>query len=304
MESVRHLLLQIRPRVIIHTASPTFYEDDGYGFVSYQVNVMGTQNLLEAAKTTKSVRAFVYTSSSMVHDGLHFRFITEEARLVDELSECEVHTATKALADRMVLQANCQELRTLCLRPPVIYGERDGHVIPDVLNMFNKQLSIFQLSDNSNYFDAIYVGNAARAHVLAAKALLKPHPPGLKVDGEAFFITDDAPIPFWDFQQRIWAAAGEKSPPAKRFILPSWLTRVFGGMTIFAYWVFSLGPPWPQKTLRPQVYRYSRIDRTFNIDKAKTRLGYMPLVDTNEGIRRGVDWALSRRHAGGVNKHS
>lgn len=55
------------------------------------------------------------------------------------------------------------------------------------------------------------------------------------------------------------------------------------------FWIFTFGQKLPPKTLRRDVLRYAITNRTFNIEKAKERLGYKPLIDSNEGIKRGVE---------------
>ena len=73
----------------------------------------------------------------------------------------------------MILKANYQELRTLCLRPSVIYGERDSQLISGALAVLRDKNTHFQLGDNTNPHDSIYVENAVSAHIMAAKALLR-----------------------------------------------------------------------------------------------------------------------------------
>lgn len=295
INSLRSLILEIRPRIILNTASPIFYKDKVDEALLHQVNVVGTQNLLDVAKTTKSVKAFVQTSSSSVHAGSDFQFIREAAPLLDRSSKASEYAITKALADMMVLATNCQELHTLCLRPPVIYGERDGQLIPGVLAILRDKKTHIQLGDNTNLYDSIYVDNAASAHVAAAKALLRNDASNLKVDGEAFFITDDAPMPFWDFQRKIWAAAGDKTPLTKVHVIPAWVGLAIATIVEYLFWVFTLGQKLPPKTLRRDVLRYAVTNRTYCIEKAKGRLGYKPLIDTDEGIKRGVKWALQNQ---------
>lgn len=292
IDSLRPLFLEIRPRIVLHTASPVFYADKVDNTLLHQINVVGTQNLLDVSKATQSVKAFVYTSSSSVHAGSEFHLIAEEAPLLDRSSKSNEYAITKALADTMVLRANCQELRTLCLRPPVIYGERDGQSIPGALAVLRDKKTHIQLGDNTNFYDSIYVGNAASAHITAAKALLVNGGPDLKVDGEAFFVTDDAPMPFWDFQRKIWAAAGDKTPLAKVYVIPSWAGMAMATMVEHLFWICTLGQKLPPKTMRRDVLRYAITNRTFCIEKAKGRLGYKPVFDTDEGVKRGVEWAL------------
>jgi len=71
----------------------------------------------------------------------------------------------------------------------------------------------FQIGSGDNLFDWTYVGNVARAHILAAKVLLLQSSSASRttlprVDGEAFFITNGDPMPFWDFVRAIGDAAG------------------------------------------------------------------------------------------------
>lgn len=291
LDALRQLLHKIQPQIIIHTASPIFFEDKVDSALLYQVNVVGTQNLLDVSGSVESVKAFVYTSSSSVHAGSDFIFITEGAPVLDRTSKASEYVITKALADSMVLKANCQDLRTLCLRPPGIYGERDGQLIPAALAILRDKKTHIQLGDNTNLYDSIYVGNVVLAHITAAKALLMHDGPDLKVDGEAFFVTDDAPIPFWDFQRKIWAAAGDKTPLAKVYVIPAWVGIAMATMVEYLFWIVTLNQKLPPKTLRRDVLRYAFTNRTFCIEKAKDRLGYKPLIDTDEGIKRGVEWA-------------
>ena len=295
VDSLRPLILSIQPQIIIHTASPVFYEDKIDKNFLRQVNVVGTQNLLAVAKSTLSVKAFIYTSTSSVHAGADFKFIAESAPVLGRSSRSSEYGITKAIADTMVLEANCKELRTLCLRPPVIYGERDSQLIPGALAVLRDKKTNIQLGDNKNLYDAIYVGNAASVHIAAAKALSDTGTTKSKVDGEAFFITDDNPIPFWDFQRKIWTAAGDKTSTTSIHVIPAWIAMTMAAIVEYLFWIGSLGQKLPPKTLRRDVLRYTVNNRTFCIDKAKERLGYKPLVSTDEGIKRGVESMLQNQ---------
>ena len=87
IERLRILILQIQPRSIFLTVSPQFYEDIVNENLLHEVNIVGTRNLLDDAKLIESVQAFVYKSSSSVHAGSNFRFITEEAPLLNQFPE-------------------------------------------------------------------------------------------------------------------------------------------------------------------------------------------------------------------------
>ncbi|KAI4189598.1 MAG: hypothetical protein LQ346_005084 [Caloplaca aetnensis] len=294
IDALRALFLQLQPRVVIHSASPLFFQDHIDQAALHRINVNGTRNLLEVATTTKSVRAFVYTSSSAVHARSAGSFLTENAPLVDRSASSDGYSISKALADTMVLHANGPELQTLCLRLPAIYGERDTQLIPGSLAVLRDQKTHIQLGDNSNLYDAIYVGNAASAHLDAAKALLRADAT-MRVDGEAFFVTDDAAVPFWDFQRKIWAAAGDTTELKEVQVIPAWVGMAMAALVEYLFLIFTLGRVSPPKTLRRSVLRYAIEDRSHCIDKAKERLQYRPLIDTDEGVRRGVAWALQHQ---------
>lgn len=147
-----------------------------------------------------------------------------------------------------------------------------------------------QIGDDSNLFDMTYVGNAAEAHIAAAKILLRnPLPTGdLKVDGEVFNITNGDPQPFW-YAMRMFAAAAGR-PVAKKDIrvVPVWLAFFMAAVTEWLYYVFTFGtkqPPLNRKSLG-----YTIMQRTFSIEKARKRLGYKPTVSLQEGMERGVKW--------------
>lgn len=87
IECLRILILQIQPQSIFLTASPQFYEDIANENLLHEINIVGIRNLLDDAKLIESVKAFVYKSSSSVHGGFNFRFITEEAPLLNQFPE-------------------------------------------------------------------------------------------------------------------------------------------------------------------------------------------------------------------------
>ncbi len=295
IDSLRALLLRIQPQIVINSASPASFQDKVDKAFLHKVNVVGTRNLLEIASETKSVRAFVYTSSSSIHVRSTRAFLREDAPKVDRLTTTDEYAITKAVADTMVLEANCSELRTLCLRPAGMYGERDTQLIAGTLENLRKNRTHIQLGDNTNLFDTIYVGNAASAHILAAKALLGNGNASEKVDGEAFFITDDAPIPFWDFQRKIWSAAGDKTPLTQVRVIPPWTVMMIAALVEYLFWFFTFAQKRPPKIFRREIVKYAFTDFTHCIDKAKERLGYEPLVSIDEGVRRGVEWTLQHQ---------
>jgi sterol-4alpha-carboxylate 3-dehydrogenase (decarboxylating) len=105
---------------------------------------------------------------------------------------------------------------TCSIRGQGIFGERDNNVFPQLIKLYHDKSTGTQIGDNKNLFDFVYVSNIASAHLLAASALLQAHEapesiaPDMKVEGEAFFVTNDEPLPCWDFSRMIWRGMGDE----------------------------------------------------------------------------------------------
>ena len=101
------IITSIRPQVIIHTASPTALSTDSALY--HRVNVDGTRILIECARSIKTVKAFVYTSSAfVVYDSISDLIDADESFPVLYMpDQKEVYSHTKALADG----PRCQQIR-------------------------------------------------------------------------------------------------------------------------------------------------------------------------------------------------
>lgn len=296
LASVRTRITQIQPTVIIHTASPLATSAGAKAFED--ITVQGTRNLLSIASELASIKAFIFTSSATMAAGREHIDLDESSELADTSPSSHPYAKTKAKADKMVLDANrCSEinmsgLRTSCIRLPIVYGERDLVSIPGALAALEKGQTNFQLGDGSNLWDFVSVDNAAAAHVLLAKALLRADGTRPKVAGEAFNITDGQRHRFWDFPHVIWKAAGHDTKNDHVRVLPTWLALVVAEVLEWTYLIFTLGTKRPSLLGRQQV-EYSCFTHTYSIKKAKERLGYMPVPEFEEGIRRAVEWLLT-----------
>jgi len=65
---------------------------------------------------------------------------------------------------------------TVALRPAGIFGPGDRQVMTGFYQVYERGQTHFQIGDNTNLFDWSYVGNVARAHLLAADKLSTPSP--------------------------------------------------------------------------------------------------------------------------------
>lgn len=180
---------------------------------------------------------------------------------------------------------------TASLRPAGIIGEGDALAIPNMLRAYAKRQTHFQLGANDNLFDFTYVGNVAHAHILAVLALLSTHTLATlpldteRVDGEAFFITNDSPVYFWDFARLVWKCAGDATEPKDVWVIQKDWGLAIAGVLEWGFWCVGRTP-----NLTRKMVNYSCMTRYYNIEKARRRLGYEPIVGLEEGVRRAVRW--------------
>ena len=140
-------------------------------------------------------------------------------------------------------------------------------------------------------FDWTYVGNAAEVHLQAAYVLSEDHskarseiPSDRRVNGESFLITNGEPMAFWEFARSLGAAAGYPTKKEDVRAIPIILGLAMAAVAERIVWFFSLG--YRRSNMNVSSVRYSTINRTFRIDKAKSRLRYRPKVSMAKGIRR------------------
>ncbi|KAJ4368372.1 erg26, C-3 sterol dehydrogenase [Neocucurbitaria cava] len=292
-KSVQALIDDVKPRLVIHLVSPHYNAEPK---LLYDCNVKGTANFIKACQESPHVNALLYTSSNRVISNRPPAILTEDQiTLFTESSNTHAYCKTKAIADRMVLDANGPSLKTAILRVPIVYGGRDQHmeIVMDFLD--NGQQKI-QLGDNKAFFEIVGVDNAAHAHVLASKALLAaPASPEKNIAGHAFSITDGNPMHWYDFARKVWAEAGDKTKLEDVKVVPFWLLSFVAVSWEWTLWLCTFG------MMRATEFNWYNINTlkegncVLDISKGERMLGYSPIVSTEEGIRRATKRALSER---------
>ena len=143
----------------------------------------------------------------------------------------------------------------------------------------------YMIGNNENLFDMTFIDNVAYAHVLAADKLSASN----GTAGEAFIITNDQPMFFWDFAKQLFDGLGYKKTHSVC------ISRNIGMLigTALDWLAFLLSPIY---TIHPTFTRFRvqmiTTNRYFDISKAKNILGYKPIVSMDEAIRRtAVYWA-------------
>ena len=250
--------------LIFHVAAKVGYWGDYQDY--YDVNVQGTANVIRSC-LQQGIKKLVYTSSPSVtmnnidiHNG-------DESLPYPEHYHSH-YSATKAIAERRVLAAHDPDgLHTVAIRPHLILGPRDNHLLPRILQKAQSG-RLKQIGPGRNKVSVTYVENAAHAHILAAES---PN-----TGGNAYFINEPEPLMLWPWLKGVLVELGAQPP--KR---AGPFTLAFG-----AGWVLETLYRLLKLKQEPLVTRFiaSELFRNhyFSIEKARRDFGYEPLYSFEE----------------------
>lgn len=239
----------------------------------FRTNVLGTRSVISACRTA-GVPKLVHTSSPcVVFDGGDLAGIDESAPYGIDLGSA--YQLTKTTAELMALAANGRDLSVTALRPHLIWGPGDNHLVPRLVARARRG-RLRLVGDGKNVIDHVFVENAARAHLLAAERLTPGSPPA----GRAYFITNGEPRPISTLLNGILDAYS--LPPLRRRV-PAALAYWGGGMLERLYRGLNLsGEPLVTRFLAKEL----STAHWFDISAARRDLGYAPAISLEEGLER------------------
>ena len=272
----------------------------------YSINQVGTELLLANCRR-RGVKRFVYTSSpSVVFAGCDQCGVDESAPYDFGWMRANraYYSETKACAEQAVLAANSDEMKTCALRPHLIWGPGDTHLIPRLIARARSG-RLRRVGDGTNLVDITFVENAAEAHLQAADALAgeacagsgDPRITGVgeaasvagSAAGKAYFISQGEPVNCWDWIDEVLALA-ELPPVAKSISLQA--AQRLGTVCETAYrWLPLRGEPPMTRFLAAQL----GTSHWFDIRGARRDFGYQPRVATAEGMERLAEWLRQNR---------
>ncbi len=239
----------------------------------HAVNVNGTKNILRACQE-QGIRKFVFTGSpSVVFHGGDIEGANEQALF--PVAFDSFYSRTKALAEQLVLAANCDRFSTVSLRPHFIWGPGDRNLLPRVVARARAG-KLFRIGDDNKLVDTIYVDDAVSAHILAAIQLS----PLSEIAGKAYFLSGDDPRPFWEIVERMLAAAG-LGPVKKR--VPKKVAYALAAACEGAWKALRLSSEPPLTKFMVDTMTTAH---WFDISAAKRDLGWKPRIAIEEGMDR------------------
>ncbi len=266
-------------QAIIHTAAQPGIWGDYASF--YRNNFLATQTLLDAAVSTGGVKKFLYTSTPSVVYGRQGIDGGDETLPYPD-TYLTAYAGTKALAEKLVLAAAGNSFAAAAIRPHLIFGPGDNHLIPKLLARARAG-SLRIIGAGRNRISVSYVENVADAHVLAVRLL----EPGGKLSGRAYFVNEPEPVNCWDFINRLVTGAG--MPPVRK--------RVPYGVAYAAGWLCEKYAALVGQKEDPRLTRFLvaqlGTSHWFRVDRARRDFGWEPRVDLEEGVRRCLSWQAS-----------
>jgi 2-alkyl-3-oxoalkanoate reductase len=243
----------------------------------FDANVRGTRNLIAACRLN-GVPTLVHTSTpSVAHHGRTPVEGGSEVTAPPASRFKAAYPATKAVAERAVLAANGDGLATVALRPRLIWGPGDNHLLPRLVERARSG-RLRLVGDGRNRVDTTYIDNAVDAHLAALDALHGR--PQAACAGRAYFISNGEPRAIADIVNGLLRAAG--APPVQRQL--SLRTAYLVGALAEAAWGHLPLPGEPPLTRF--VAEQLATPHWYDLSAARRDLGYRPTVGIDEGLER------------------
>jgi sterol-4alpha-carboxylate 3-dehydrogenase (decarboxylating) len=242
----------------------------------WSVNLGGTEAVLAACRAEKVPRLVYVSSASAVYEGRDIED-GDESLPYSSISQAP-YADSKIAAEKKVLAAHGEGLAACAIRPHVVFGPGDTRFLPAILARARAGKLNFGVGRGDKLSDFTYVDNLVDALLLAEAELA----PGGKAGGQAYFITNGEPYPFFKFVADVLA---ELRLPAMKGNAPYALAYAVAAVAE-AWDTLKGGTLHAEDGLTRFAVRYMCTHHYFSIAKAKRELGYLPAVSIAEGIRR------------------
>jgi nucleoside-diphosphate-sugar epimerase len=261
---------------VVHCAGKA--GDWGRAAEFFDVNVKGTRNVVRACRHHRIGKIIFISTPNVYFNGRNRLNISESDRLPKRPRT--VYAKTKLLAEKELLSAVDDDLRTIILRPRAVYGPHDNIILPRILQMSEKR-HFPLIAGGQALTDITYIDNL----MYAVRRCLDA-PAGAW--NQVYNISNDQPIRIRDWFGRMLEIFDRPFRPKN---VPERLALAAAAVMELASFL-PLGPKKPMMTRFSVGYMAKNM--TMSIEKARRVLGYLPRVDNEGGFQRLASWHRER----------
>ena len=243
------------------------------------INVLGCRNVLHSASEAGAARAVVVSSNSPCGCNPH------PDHLFDELSPYRPYMQygrSKMQMEQVVKEFQALgKIDTVIVRPPWFYGPHQPARQTLFFSMIRDGKAPI-VGSGENLRSMSYVDNLCFGLILAALTR--------QASGQVYWIADERPYSMneiVDTIERLLEREFSHRCVHKRLHLPTLASRVAYGTDFLLQ---SLG------LYQQKIHVLSEMNKTIacSIAKAKAELGYHPVIDLEEGMRRSLSWCVEQ----------
>ena len=275
-EALEALVMAVQPEIVIHMAAQSLVRRSySHPAETYQTNVIGTLNLLEAIKRSDSVRSCVIVTSDKCYENREWCWPYRER---DPLGGFDPYSSSKACTEILTAsyrqsffspgQSAERKTAVATARAGNVIGGGDwaeDRLIPDVMNAFGAGKTV-KIRNPDAVRPWQYVLEPLSGYMLLAERLFN--------DGSAF-------AEAWNF-----------GPNAAEALPVSALVEQLAGL-------WGTGARWEHAS---GSHPHEAAQLALDISKARQRLGWSPRIGLDRTLEWTVDWYKS--HAGGQDMRS
>jgi len=247
----------------------------------FATNVVGTKNIVDSCRSG-NIDTLVYTSTPSVVFANRDIFNGDETLPYSNRFLCN-YSKSKVIAENYVLDNNDENLSTCAIRPHLIWGPGDPHLVPRLIEKGrNRELKI--VGSGQNRVDITYIENVVHAHVLAADNLEASG----TAAGKAYFIGQEQPVNLWQWINELYA---DLDIPVIYKQIPLRTAYLAGAILEGIHHLL-------RKNNEPRMTRFLALQlgrsHYFSHERAREDLGYMPVVSLREGQQELLRWIRNR----------
>lgn len=251
--------------VVFHAAAKVEEWGDPASYV--HVNVLGTQNVLQAAREAAVPKLVHVSTEAVLADGNPLVQVNESWPYPEK--PISRYPVTKAKAEKLVIAANSDALQTVSIRPRFIWGGDDTSLLPQLVSAV--ETGRFLWIDGGRYqTSTTHIDNVVEGLICGWEA---------GEGGQCYFVTDGETVEFREFITALLATQGVEIPDKS---LPLWVIKGVAAMTEKMWGLANIQKPPPAtRVLVGLVGQEVTIDDS----RARNKIGYRGLQTREAGLQ-------------------